>query len=263
MTFEEQVEGITSLTITSTSSPTQDELSQFLKDGAMEVKNRHLINKPNDVHLFSKESGESAINGLNINGSQIINVVREAGVDNDWRNCRFISPSLQSRVTDPNSFNFASAFNPAYTILGDNDIHVFPEPNASSNTYKVYHVNTDPSIVDYSFDSIDHFPASKTYLVVIYAAIQSICNYMTNLNTLLPSNSGGPPSSTSSGWAYVDYLIKQSEDIELATANVSSLNAEIQSVMTEYKWYADRMQNLKVQYDEAFKLEMPKPSQEG
>ena len=38
-TFEAQVEGLTSLTITSSSSPTQTELSDFLSDGAAEIIN--------------------------------------------------------------------------------------------------------------------------------------------------------------------------------------------------------------------------------
>ena len=39
-TFETQIEGLTGLAIDGTSNPTQDELSQFLTDGAKEVINR-------------------------------------------------------------------------------------------------------------------------------------------------------------------------------------------------------------------------------
>ena len=45
MTFEEQVEGLTGLTVSSTgTSPTQDELTQFLKDGVIDVINRMIEN---------------------------------------------------------------------------------------------------------------------------------------------------------------------------------------------------------------------------
>lgn len=260
MTFEEQVEGLTSLSITESSQPTQNELTQFLRDGVMEVKNRHLISKPKDVHLFSKESGESSTNGLNLKGAQIINVVREAGVDNDWRECRFIAPSLQSKVTDPNSFHYASIYNPAYTILGDNSIHVFPSPSASTGTFKVYHVSPDEDVVDYSFEAISNFPANKVYLVMLYAAIQSLSHKMTSMSAGLASISGGQAGTNSSGgWSYIEYLIQNAEDIELANAGVSALTAESQQELLSYQWYGERMKSLKIQYDDAFKLEQSKP----
>ena len=40
-TFEARVEGMTGLAITGASTPTQDELTEFLKDGVLEVTNLH------------------------------------------------------------------------------------------------------------------------------------------------------------------------------------------------------------------------------
>ena len=261
-TFEVQIEGMTGIDIMSTSQPTQDELTQFLKDGVLDVQNRHLANKASDVHLFSKESPEVAVNGLNLSGSQIISVVREAGADEDWRECRFIPPSMQSRVTDSDSFHFASKFNPAYTILGDNNISVFPAPGATNDAFKVYHVNTDPVIIDYNSSTIGSFPANKVYLVVIYAGVQALAHKMSALNIDLPGKS---TSSTgvvgSSAWLHVEYLIKSAEDIELAAAEQGALTAEVQQYIVEYQWYGERMKSLKMQYDEAFQIDRPAPAQ--
>ena len=51
-TFEAQVEALTSLAIDNTSTPTQNELSQFLKDGVIDVTNRWLEKRPQDMELF-------------------------------------------------------------------------------------------------------------------------------------------------------------------------------------------------------------------
>ena len=42
-TFEVRVEGMTGLSIDGSSSPTQDQLSEFLKDGVIEVTERTLL----------------------------------------------------------------------------------------------------------------------------------------------------------------------------------------------------------------------------
>ena len=261
-TFEVQIEGLTGLDITTTTQPTQDELTQFLKDGIIDVQNRHLSVKPSDVHLFSKESPEAVTNGLNVSGSQIISVVREAGVDEDWRECRFIPPSIQSRVTDIDSFYFASKYNPAYTILGDNNISVFPTPgDTGADAYKVHHVNNDPVIIDYASSTIGSFPANKVYLVAIYAGIQVLAHKMTALITHLPVKSTSAQGTAgSSGWLYVEYLVNTAEDIELGGASSAALGAEVQQYIVEYQWYGERMKLLKAQYDEAFQLDMPKPA---
>ena len=264
-TFGERVEGLTSLSITDTSAPTQEQVTEFLRDGATEVRNKHLINKPKDVHLFSSESEELASNPLNLDGAQIIDVVRESGTNNDWRRCRFISPSLQSKVTDSKSFHYASEYNPAYTILGNNDIYVFPEPTASNGSFKVYHVSVDVSGIDSTFATIDNFPLNKVYLIVLYAGIKTLSYRMTSMSAQLPGiSSGNVGDNTSGGWLYIEYLIQSVEDIDLANAGSAALTAEVQQNITTYQWYGERLKDLKMQYDEAFRYEQPKaePQQE-
>ena len=119
-TFQAQVEGLTSLSIGT--SPSTAELTQYLKDGVIDVTNKCIAMNPSNIKLFTRVSAERSSNGLDINGAKIVSVVREAGIDNDWRNCKEVSPHLQSRVTDIGSLHFASKFNPVYSILDNGQI---------------------------------------------------------------------------------------------------------------------------------------------
>ena len=52
-TFQAQVEGLTGLSIGT--SPTTSELSQFLKDGVVDVINRCIVINPRERESFSKD----------------------------------------------------------------------------------------------------------------------------------------------------------------------------------------------------------------
>lgn len=177
MDFQAQVEALTGITIGS--GVTTAQLTQFLKDGVIDVTNRTVTLKPEEMRKFSRRSGENTSQGYDPNGAKIISVIREAGTDNDWRACREIPVDLQSRVTDTSSIHYASKFNPAFTVEDDGKIYVYPAPDSNPDTYKVYFVNASP--IDGSGNSLEHddstigsFPADKVYLVVIYASIKSL-----------------------------------------------------------------------------------------
>ena len=179
-TFEAQVEALTSLTIDDTSTPTRDELSQFLKDGVIDVTNKWLSIRPEDTSKFMKVSSEQSSNGsLDINGAKIISVVREDGTNNQWRECREISIGQQYVVTDTTSLHYASKFNPVYMVQDNGKISVFPTPGSDPNSFKVYYVNNVPvdkslSPLVYTHSDIGYFIDDKVYLVVIYAAIKTL-----------------------------------------------------------------------------------------
>jgi len=184
-TFEAQVEGLTGIAISTDTNPTQDELTQFLKDGVLDVTKRCIQAKPQDATKFQDVTAEQTSQGANLNGARVISVVRESGTNNDWRSCRFIAPSMQSRVTDADSLNFASKLNPAYTILEDGKINVYPAPDSDPDAYKIYYVNNTPqnasgSALLYSHSDLKSFPDDKVYLVAIYAAIKSLESKMAN-----------------------------------------------------------------------------------
>ena len=211
-TFEEQIEGLTGLTIDASSAPKQSEISEFLRDGVLEVTSRCLAAKPEESINFIRVSSEqTSNNSLDLNGTTIISVVREAETNDDWRECRPIPPYLQNRVTDKTSIHYASSYNPAYTVLEDGKINVYPTPGSSTKAFKVYYVNNQPVngsgvTLVYSHDDLGFFPEPKKYLVVLYASIKALEHKMGT------------------------YTIDQ-EDIEL----VESLGANITSLKQQYE----------------------------
>ena len=195
-TFEEQVEGLAGLSIDTLSSPTQDELSQFLKDGVLDVTNRILILSPMSTDSFIR-STTSDSQGVNVGGSRIINVLREAGGDGSsdgttyWRRCRKVDQSLQSRVVDIDSLEYASEYNPVYIMDNNHSINVYPTPS-SNNGIKVFYINEEPRDISndhsliFSDSNIKYFPNDKVYLVVLYASIKALENALSNKSSELP-----------------------------------------------------------------------------
>ena len=190
-TFEARVEGLTGLSIDGSSAPTQSELTEFLKDGVIDVTERTLILRPQDSANFTARSATQSSNGANFNGTKIVSVIREAGADGDtdgstaWRECRRIPPQSQSRVTDSTSLEYATKYNPVYTLDDSAKVYVYPTPDASDDGYQVYYINNTPqnssgTALVYSHSDLKYFPQDKYYLVVLYAACQSLLNKLSS-----------------------------------------------------------------------------------
>ena len=178
-TFQAQVEDLTSISVSDT-----DELTQFLRDGVLDVTVRCLAAKPQEIQNFQRESATIDSNGgLDVGGAKIISVIREAGADGSsdgstaWRQCQQISAALQSRVVDPESLSFASQYNPKYMIDDNGKVNVYPVAS-SNNGYKVFFVNNVPTdetngtALIHSDSDIKWFPNEKIYLVVMYASVK-------------------------------------------------------------------------------------------
>ena len=264
MTFEEQVEALTGLLLTSSSSYVKHgELQQFLKDGVNDITNRWMALRPQDAHLFTRSSAESTSNNLGAGFSKIISVVREAGTDGDWRAARKVSIDLQSRLTDSNSIHYASKYNPAFVIGSDGTAFVYPAPAAGgADSYKIYYVNETPVnssdvALTHSHSDINYFPTSHVYLVVIYACIRSMeamassahDNLPTNLNIIsvspsLPSITDNSFTFTETAPKYIsptispkfsdaDTWINTEEDPEMSSARVQVIQSEIGKYQAE------------------------------
>lgn len=184
--FEEKVEAITGLSIVSDSTPiNHNKLSILLKDAVNDFTSKWISIHPQDTQLFTRSSSESESNaGLGGGIKNLISVVREAGSDNDWRDCAEIPIGLQSRVTDTTSMHYASKFNPVFTKGGDGSVLVYPAPTSSNNAYKIYYVNDVPvnssdSALVYSHTDLNYFPQSLEYLVVLKTAISVLSTYLT------------------------------------------------------------------------------------
>jgi len=282
--FDDQVMGMTGLTISgSSTAPSQAELSTFLKDGVIDVTRRSIAMDPSEATNFSRLSSEQMSNGFNPGTDNIIVVMREAGVDGDFRRCRKIPFSLTSRVTDTTSLNYASKFNPVYTITQNRNIHVYPLPGSSYNSYKVLYVNSSPEEGDgtdlqYNSSGIKWFPNDRVYLVVIYAAIKSIesalseakalptvggeSEELTATMTATTSNTYGTDAEFrdfSSWFTTAGEFIEDEEDQELATMQLSKINSYIQAYTAQNQANVSKQAHLQIrhtilsrQYESAF-----------
>jgi hypothetical protein len=259
-TFEAQVEGLTGLSIDGSSSPTQTELTEFLKDGVKDVTSKIILTNPGDKELFAVKSSIQDSQGFESGRAEILGVMREATADGSsdgstaWRACRKVSPLLQSRVVDPESLEFASIYNPVYTLEGSGLVSVYPVPDGTNDGYIVYYVNNTPvngsgSSLAYNHDDIKYFPADKIYLVAIYASIKSLGNalaakskadlslsvsppvlpVLSDTSITLPTNIPifAAPDSTIS-YTNIDTYIDTEEDIELATAKIQEMSLKLQ-----------------------------------
>ena len=208
-TFEVRVEGLTGLSIDGSSSPTQDELSEYLKDGVSDVTERITSLRPEQSSDFVRISSASSTQGaLASDSGKVISVLRESGTNDDWRPAKRISIDKQSRVTDSSSLEYATAYHPVYMMSEDGAVLVFPAPTSSSTQYKIYYINGSPvnlsgDVLDYQDSNIKYFPESKVYLVLLYAACQSLLNNLSSysISQTVPSlslpSAPVPPSAPS------------------------------------------------------------------
>lgn len=170
-TFEEQVEGLTGLTINSSgTNPNQSEVTQFLKDGVVEVVNRISQVSPAEIPKFCSTSTTDS-GGITVTG-KILSVMREHDSSTILRSCTAISPQDRYEAENSDSLKLRSKYNPAYYIL-DQKIYCVPSPSSGGNSFNVTQIAYDQSL-DYTSSSISNFPTEFTYLIPIYAAIKAL-----------------------------------------------------------------------------------------
>ena len=188
-TFEEQVEGLlsTNLSIAASGSAisTQSELTQFLKDGVKEVVSRIVELKPQEAHLFAKETSITTTTGyVVLDDSKVIDVWRENGTAGQYEAATQIPARDRYRATDPNSLSYRSKFNPGW-YKDKNKLYVVPTPAAAGiGKVIVNHIDYSQDIVwGHSSGGLEHFPIKYEYLLVLYAAMRV-------LHAMMSSNEG-------------------------------------------------------------------------
>ena len=174
MTFEEQVESLTSITISSSgTTPTQTELSAFLVDGVMDVSNRMIEAHPEELPKFTKTT--HATDSVAKTG-RILSVMREHDSTSILRKCTPISPSDRYDASDSDSLKYRSKINPGYYEWNGLIICV-PAAGSSNNDIIVTQVHHDTGLIntdEYQANAIEYFPKEYEYLVALYAAIKSL-----------------------------------------------------------------------------------------
>ena len=178
-TFEAQVEALTGITISSSgTNPTQAELTQFLRDGVIDVINRIILIRPEELHKFANTTHDDSDSGITLTG-KIISVMREHDSTSILRACDNISVSERYDDTDVNSLKYRSKYNPGYYIL-DKKIFCVPVSAGSNNDLVVTQVHYDETIT-YGSDDMQHFPREYIYLVPLYGGIKALENSMAGL----------------------------------------------------------------------------------
>lgn len=171
-TFEAQVKGLTGLSISSSgTTPTQAELTEFLKDGVVDVINKIIQINPSEIPKFCTTTSDDSNSGITVSG-KIFSVVREHDSLEVLRPCTPISAQDRYVTNDSTSLKYRSKFNPGYYIL-DKKIFSVPPSASNNNDLKVTQVHYDRTVT-YASDDMQHFPTEYIYLVPMYAAIKAL-----------------------------------------------------------------------------------------
>ena len=240
-TFEVQVEGLTSLAIDGSSAPTQDELTQFLTDGAKEVINQlpgHLLPLCASSNTFTSGSAETLVTG------KILNVFRSDGDIN--QPCRKIPAKQKGRVSDPEEMAYATITDPVF-FIDNNSLDVLPSGGSCSYSAVAY-----PAVA-YSASAITAFPNEAEHLVVLYGAVKSLQNVLANMDSsIVHSDQDGSysaSSASSQGWEKVRDYIHSDEDVEISHASLQALSGEMQQFVAEYQWREKQQAKLQSDYE--------------
>jgi len=210
-TFKQHLESSTGLSFQSGSAnrPNLQDLNIYLREGIKDVIQNVLRFSPASAELFAVESlRKQNSDNFKVKSGAILEVIRER-VTNEWRPCRPIPVSKQYLVTDIDSFDYASSYNPVYMRDSDNIIKVFPDYTSleSSLGFKVRHVDFtkyDSEDFDLTYNTDLESPGIKGYPsmfiphLVQYGAVKALTEYY-------------------------HYSLKNDEDLELAAGYLQTL----------------------------------------
>ena len=178
-TFEEHIEGLTKIDITSSSTPSQSELTTYLVNGLIDCVNKITAIKPEELPKFSKTT--NAVDSVAKKG-RILSVLREHDSTTILRPCTPIHPSLRYEATDTESLNYRSKYNPGY-YERDGLIICVPEASGSGNNdIVVTQVHYDTGLINsdnYLEGVVENFPIEYEYLIALHAAAMC-CNSVAN-----------------------------------------------------------------------------------
>ena len=190
-TLETQVEGLTQIDITDSSAPTQDELSQHLKDAVRCTINKIVNIKPQDAMKFALTSEVSDSSGIDISG-QILGVVRGQESTSILKAASEIPHQLRYDVTDTSSLRYRSSYSPAFYQL-DGKVYVLPVPTSTSKGY-ITQLSYDTQIDCTSDETIFNFPNEYLNLIILYASALTCQSAASDIHNNLPTKPTPPHS---------------------------------------------------------------------
>ena len=190
-TFEEQVEGLTQIDITTSSAPTQSELNQHIADAIVCTVNRVVNARPEEAMKFSTTSEVSGDYGADISG-QVFSVVRGQSSISILKPATEIPAQFRYDVTDIDSLMYRSSYHPVFYKL-DGKIYILPVPNSSSKGY-ITQLAYDISIDCTLDDSVDNFPSEYINIIILYTSALSCQSAASDLQNNLPDKPSVPSS---------------------------------------------------------------------
>lgn len=152
-------------------------LNNSVRTVAKEIINAMPIDK---LWSLSEETSEKATNGFDIQEARVLQVRREANVNDVFVNCMEVPIAYEDKVQDADSMFYPSVTNPVY-LLKSGKIFVYPAPGAN-NAFKVTSVsfpssvNVTELVVGATADDATNFNFPKEHedLVIIGAAAKGL-----------------------------------------------------------------------------------------
>tara|TARA_R100000808_G_scaffold7825_1_gene22545 strand:+ start:1524 stop:2552 length:1029 start_codon:yes stop_codon:yes gene_type:complete len=243
-TFKNQVQGLTQITISGTSAPTEDELSNFLTDGVKDIINKFILLRPSDVPKFTAQSTDNSNAGITLKG-RIVSIVRGNGNATDLRPCTLMDANYRHIATKKNSLHYRSALNPGFYVLNKK---VYSVPASDSNNI-LYMSHIDyPSVTHNDSISGVAFPVEYEGLIVLYASAMACQAAAANIHANLPTkvtklnppvfalDDVSMPDSPNYTVPALDFdLIKvnaniKNEDLEMAEKEMDKLSKNIEKM---------------------------------
>ena len=194
-TFEKQIEGLTKITISASgTSPTQAEVTQFLRDGVKDIIRKLMASgsPPSILSAFATLETITNANGVESPSNVIISVTRG---DGEFQNpAKEIPAMMKGRVSDSSSLFYASKYNPVYYTEGGK-VYIKPDPSTGLDSGEIQHVIFDNQVT-YNSVSIANFPESTEYLVVYFAGAMACLNAASNIHSSMPTSPTSPGSAS-------------------------------------------------------------------
>ena len=230
-----------------------DTINDALRDAIYEIIN---LTPPNMMHALTQSSSEQTSNGIDNPNIKILQVLREAGVDNDFIECREMGLGYESKVQNASSPFYATKQNPVF-IRKDAKIYVYPAPSSNPDTFKYTYANYPTG--DYAGQSaIATFPDEWEYIVVYGAAVRCCNRLMANIDTEIKDATNNakllfdvdiPDDDGGSAESILHFLSEEdSEMVQSASAGAQAELSRMQSLLAEKQSLQQTIQNLSGMY---------------
>ena len=128
MNFLERITSLTGLSISSTTSPSEDEVIQLLKDGQHDVFDRVVDLSPEEADMFIADTDLTDSNGASMVDGRVIYVTRKDGTFH--KPCQKINAAVAGITQDADSLAYRSKYNPVYYLIKEK-CYVLPAPTVS------------------------------------------------------------------------------------------------------------------------------------